>query len=514
MAACSPYQVVSVAGLPGGAKPAYLNVKQAEFVALHSRPWDADALPNAAAVKDGWTVTLPAGLSRQLWLDVQVKPGSCPAGTHQGELVVKVDGGPELRVPLTLTVDDVVLPEQKAVSQGNWDFLHGGNRQNPDVWGVPGYAINDGNYQSALQHMRDSGVSVAWAHSQWSEKDIVPYWSRMLKFDEADNLVTPPDYSTFDRWVKSRPEVRYLALYITASDNWAGTKLGTDAFNRRVGALTKDWTAHMRSTGLDPSRIVICVLDEPRSASAARMITGWVKAIRAAEPAFKFYMDPNFPPDTYQDPDVREMLETVDIITPGTDYCYQQYGQVAVDFYDQFRAKGKIMGFYVCAQNPSEAESTRYYRLQQWACWQINGGGPESWTGFWAYSDTRGNPPWNQLAGGTDRNRSMVYIDSKSVTDGKHWLAIFEGVNDYEYLLTLKNRIAEVRKAGRNDEAVAAAEKLLAELPNEVIAAVRAGNEPIHSGPIGTIKLGDIDACDTARIRVLDALAALAAPAK
>ena len=103
----------------------------------------------------------------------------------------------------------------------------------------------------------------------------------------------------------------------------------------------------------------------------------------------------------------------------------------------------------------------------------------------------------------------MVYIDSKSVTDGKHWLAIFEGVNDYEYLLTLKNRIAEARKAGRNDEAVAAAEKLLAELPDEVIAAVRAGNEPIHSGTIGTIKLGDIDACDTARRRILDALESL-----
>jgi len=287
--------------------------------------------------------------------------------------------------------------------------------------------------------------------------------------------------------------------------------MGTEKFNRRLGAVMKHWAAHIKNDlGVDPSKIVILILDEPGHESQAQTILEWAKAIRAAVPEFKFIVDPTFGPAMYTNATVQAMFDQMDIVIPGTDYSYQRHGQAAVDFYESIRAKGKIMGFYACAQNPSEAESTRYYRLQQWACWQINKGGPESWAGFWAYSDTRSNMPWNQLPCGYDRNWSMVYIDSTSVTDGKHWLAIFEGVNDYEYLLTLKNRIAEVRKAGRNDEAVAAAEKLLAELPDEVIAAVRAGNPPIHDGVIGTLKLGDIDACDTARIRILDALNALA----
>jgi len=89
---------------------------------------------------------------------------------------------------------------------------------------------------------------------------------------------------------------------------------------------------------------------------------------------------------------------------------------------------------------------------------------------------------------------TTTLIDSKSVTDGKHWLAIFEGVQDYEYLLMLKDRLEELRRVGRQDETVAAAQKLLDELPDEVIAAVKAG---------------DIAACDTGRLRVLDMLEAL-----
>lgn len=506
---------VSIAGLPGGAKPKYLTLRQAEYVAMQARPWDADVLPAAEAKSDGWRVSLPAGISRQLWLDFLIKPGTCPPGTHKGEVLVKIDGGPELRVPLMLTVAPTALPDDKAVLVGNWDYTHGGSRKLPDVRYQPYSGVQESNTDAAVAHMRASGVSVAWAITQWSIKDVVPFWNSKLKFDADHRMISSPDYTTFDNWVKLRSEVRYYAVYCTAAPNWRGTKQGTAAFKQQMAAVVKDWVAHMRKLGVDPSRIVLCMVDEPTHSGTATTIIEWTEAIRAAEPKFRFYVNPMVPSDRYKVPQIQRMLETADIITPGTDYSYHKYGQAAVDFYESARAKGKIMGFYACAQNPGEADAIRYYRLQQWACWKINKGGRQSWCGFWAYGDTRSNSPWNQLPCGNDRNFSPVYIDSRSVTDGKHWLAIFEGVNDYEYLLMLKDHIAAARKAGRPLDAIAKAEKLLNELPDRVIAAVRAGQPPIADGKPGSkIRLGDRTACDEARLQILDALMSLDAPAK
>ena len=154
-----------------------------------------------------------------------------------------------------------------------------------------------------------------------------------------------------------------------------------------------------------------------------------------------------------------------------------------------------MMGFYVCSQNPAEAGSIPYYRLQEWECWKISGGAPDSWTGFWSYCDNRGAWPWNQLPGSKDRNWCPAYVRPDGADDGKHWLAIFEGVNDYEYLLLLKSRIAELREAGRSGKALDDAQVLLDTLPDEVIRAVR--------------ERKDLSACDAGRIRVLDALESL-----
>lgn len=182
----------------------------------------------------------------------------------------------------------------------------------------------------------------------------------------------------------------------------------------------------------------------------------------------------------------------------------------AVDFYETARQKGKTMGFYACAKKNSEGESTRYYRLQQWECWRISKGGAESSAGFWSYSDNRSARPWNQLAGGTGRNWCLAYLDDTSATGGKHWLAVFEGAQDYERLLMLKRRIAALRKAGRDDPALTEAGKLLEALPSEVISAVKAGETALHTGESGLVwNSGGMNACDTGRQRALDALKAL-----
>ena len=273
---------------------------------------------------------------------------------------------------------------------------------------------------------------------------------------------------------------------------WGGEIL--PEVKRRVGQVMKVWAAHVKSLGIKPSQIAILLVDEPGGGQLDQLIVGWAEAIKAAVPEFTLFIDPCHQLSQLTDPTTQRVFGLMDIICPGRGYRWMLKDEAAIrqyaKYYGDLRQKGKQLGFYSCAQNASEACAIRYYRLQQWDCWKAQA----TWTGFWSYSDTRGNSPWNQLPGGKDRNWSPVYIDSTSVTDGKHWLAIFEGVQDYEYLRMLRDRVAELREAGRRDETIAAAEKLLAELPDQVIAAAQAG---------------DIDAWDAGRLRVLDMLEAL-----
>jgi hypothetical protein len=296
------------------------------------------------------------------------------------------------------------------------------------------------------------------------------------------------------------PDAKYYMFHAIAWWEYADAgkqNVADPEMTRRLGIVMKKWAEHIRAKGIDPNKIVLLLVDEPVVPWQAQLTNLWAKAIKEAVPEFKIYVDPMIQPDKYTDPSFLQMFEYCDIITPGTDYSYQNYGQAAVDFYDQWRKKGKIMGFYACAQNPSEGEAIRYFRLQQIACWKISGGAPESWAGYWAFCDMRGVKPWNQLAGSAlERNWCQAYVDTKGATDGKHWLAIFEGVNDYEYLLTLKNRIAELEAAGKSSDALTAAKKVLAEVPDEIIAGVR--------------EKDDVNAIDAGRLKVLAALISLA----
>ncbi|HHI68940.1 MAG TPA: hypothetical protein ENJ97_06410, partial [Planctomycetes bacterium] len=58
---------LSIRGLPGGPAPAWIQASQVLFIDTASRNPVADPLPLAHRGPRGWTVTVPAGLTRQVW---------------------------------------------------------------------------------------------------------------------------------------------------------------------------------------------------------------------------------------------------------------------------------------------------------------------------------------------------------------------------------------------------------------------------------------------------------------
>ena len=81
---------------------------------------------------------------------------------------------------------------------------------------------------------------------------------------------------------------------------------------------------------------------------------------------------------------------------------------------------------------------------------------------YWAMG-SGGSPigSWNAYCQGTDYSPYFV-SDKGPFMESKQYEGIREGVQDYEYLCMLRDRIAELKKAGQD---VTAAEKFLAAAP-------------------------------------------------
>lgn len=485
---------VVVTGLPGGPNPAYLDVRQVEYITMQVQAnWDADALPLAKRDASGWVGTVPPGLVRQFWLDFRLDRVDCPPGIYKGQVVVVLEGGKKTTLPLTFQVDAprMANPPDRAVAVSCWDYS--------DMGGSG--LIKASNLKAAVAHMRESGITAPWARSNFRPNGTFPRPGYDRDYDAEGKRITPYDFSAFDQWVAMWPDAKHYMIYAYAADPAAGFGDRGDGAGatpeamKRVRDLMAAWSAHIRSKGIDPSRVVICLVDEPGWHSQTGISLRWMQPIREGAPEFRFFANPTYKPDYYNEPDVQEFLSQIDIMVPANWWSYHRFGAAARTFYENFRAAGASMGFFSCASGPATVPAVFYYRLQQWEAWKLNKGGSESWCGFWSYMDNRGTWPWAQLCGGGDVHFSPAYVDAVSATDGKHWLAIFEGAQDYEYMLMLKKRIEELRKAGRNDAAIAEAQAMLDALPDQVIKSVRSGN---------------YEACDEARLRVLDALASLA----
>jgi hypothetical protein len=479
--------------LPGGATPEYVSLRQAEYVALTSGRWDADALPEAGRQGDRWKVDLPAGVSRQLWLafhpgaDVEPKP-------YQGKVIVEANDGKRrrLQIPLELTVEPLKYPEKHTLAFGMWDYAYPG----PGVWG-----LRPGNRLAAIDHMRSYGYNVPWSH-------LFP-WVDENNFDKDDNLVKTPDFDEwvrrFDNWVCMWPDASYYAVYAQVNNKWyAGVDIVNDSgkFKQRVAAVMQFWAKHVRELGIDPRRILILTVDEPDAEPNAEnkreWSLRWAEAIKEAVPEFTLFITAVDPEPQKENPDPQKQkqkmkrYEAHDVLCPyiGSYYPYPPDGQGVRKFYQELRDKGKQLWLYMTDGGPASL-SVSAHRSLQWKLWESKGTG----THFWSYADVGGSPggSWNQFAA-VGEIFSKVYIDGTSVTDGKHWLAIVEGIQDYEYLKMLHDRIAKPEATGHKSQDLDSARKLLDTLPAKAIKAA---------------EKGDIEAYDRARLCVLDALLAL-----
>ena len=145
-------------GLPGGDNPGYVMVHEVAWTDTAQGVPVAAALPEVFAENNLYTVTVPAGMTRQVWLTFH--PVDVEPGTYEGEVIVQsVPGGK--RFPLRMQLYPLDFPEKPSLHLGGWDYAH-------EMSGALLF-VKEQNQSLIVEHLREHFVDSTWGLASAAE---------------------------------------------------------------------------------------------------------------------------------------------------------------------------------------------------------------------------------------------------------------------------------------------------------------------------------------------------------
>ncbi len=469
-------------GLPGGDNPEYVTVHEVAWTDTRRGDPVAAALPEVAPGGDGlYTVSVPSGMTRQVWLTFH--PVDVEAGAHEGEVVV--ESGEGRRFPLRMHLYPLDFPEEQSLHLGGWDYTD-------RIGHFP--LLTAQNRQAIIDHLREHRVD-----SPWALKLAMPRGTH----DARGAMTAPPSTDYFDAWIDLWPDAAQYLVFAKVGRHFESLPMGTPEFNTAVKAWVTFWAEHMKASGLRPEQFGLLLVDEPDEPWQDERILAWARPIREADTGVRIWEDV-----THRDMDEadQEMIDACHVLSPNY-VSFLTQGQEYRDYFVNKRDQGIGLEFY--AAWTSRIWDPYASRLTAWTSWRFGA----SAFYMWSLTDTGGASSWNEYLTFKDAY-SPIFIDEDSVTAGKHLEATREGVQDYEYFAMLDRALRKASAQGRTDPEVEEARRLLESLPASVCDAAGHGGEVDASQPLNGFhwfnEEVDRTLADKARVQVLAALTALA----
>ncbi|MGC9319083.1 MAG: hypothetical protein ACP5KN_13705 [Armatimonadota bacterium] len=420
-----------ITGLPGGPNPDWISVHEVLHVGTRWFTAVAAALPEADRVGEDYVVTVPAGMVRQVWIAFN-RP-DLDAGSYTGSIELSAATGFSESVPLRLRIYPLRFPDETTLLVGGWSYTN-----------MMAYGLTSQNRAEIIDHLQSHYVNAPWA----TRAVLQPG-----EYDAEGNMVTEPETWQFDEWQAAWPDARMYMVFMAVGDSFDGSAMGTEVFDRKVGAWARFWADHMQKLGLEASQLGLLLVDEPHDRGQYETIIAWAEAIEAAAPEIVTWEDPQ-PPSLEEH--VVAMFESVDVLCPYRRQ-YMTRGEWYTELLAEQQAAGRDLWFY-SADGPARSfDPFSYYLMQEWHAFGIGARG----SCFWCFTDTGGVSCWNEYPAQGNGPYCPTYIDDTSNTPAKYMEAIREGVEDYEYLTMLESRVQELEGRGVEGARLTAARELL-----------------------------------------------------
>ncbi|MGN0869817.1 MAG: discoidin domain-containing protein [Victivallales bacterium] len=408
-----------------------LPVKLYEVVYLDNA---AMRLSSTALMPLNSDLRLPPGFTKQLY--IQFHPQELPVGRHEGRLIVNRTSSAALEIPVQLTISPVRFPDKPRLNGGLWDYLDFRSKDGKSR-GLYGDQAEFAR-RDQQEHLMDSTFAGLYRSrgrcgenlAEWNI-GILPGLDNMRVAADG-SLLTRLDFSDFDRWTSAWPDAAHYLIFLgaRADSKFGGAAPGTPRFDRAVAEFAAQWDAHLEAEGIDHRRVVFHLLDEPRDKATYEASKHWMKAFKNGSRRIPVYSNPNkFMPE------FKEGMKDADILSPHIELLIGGDKQSA-EFFRSRAAAGQKLWVYSCDEGPFST-APWYFRRQPWVAFAFGATG----SFFWAYCDSSGIPnALNQYL--SDKIYfSPVLIQRNRITGTKHFEALREGVEDYEYLCILRDLI-------------------------------------------------------------------------
>ncbi len=399
---------IEIFGLTENLKKSCLNLYKVPWTDTKQGTPVAAALLQLVDTENKYRLQIYGGLQQQIWITVNSK--ELNPGTYNFTLKIN-----DQYLPFTLQVYPIRFPDRPTLHSGGWDYTNEPNH----------YEATEANRTALVEMLQEYFVDSPWATS-----GAMPFGTH----DSTGAMTAPPDTSNFDAWRQLWQSARRYCVFASVSNKFKEWTLETPEFNRAVGDWAKFWGDYMRQAGLEPSQLIVLLVDEPRSQEMDVIIKAWAKAIHASGAGFLVWEDPIYNDMSKALP---EMIAECDILCPQRSIFYKS-GEEYRKFFIEQRNKGKVLEFYSCSGPMRLLDPYIYCRLQAWDCWRYSAIS----TNFWAFADGGGGSSWNEYTH-PRTSYTPLFIDEDTVVPGKHLEAMREGIEDYEYLLMLDKAIKD-----------------------------------------------------------------------
>ena len=422
-----------VCGAVERAASRHIQLSKTVTVPTERRERVADAL---VPLDEAGLLSIPKFESAQVWITVNAV--DLPPGQYVAELVLKsiaIDPT-EISMPIHIVVHDLALPRPRPVRVCVW------------TTGTEGL-MSTGN-DAVLRDLVEHGVTVFFPAAPEA------------RWDQNGTRLGPIDYSRHDDTVRRLAPHGFL-LFLTPQSHVRGPEFLSEPWKRAFVAYVRDWAAHLKALGLDYDGWAFYPYDEPSSpfTETTLHLIEVAKLIREADPNILIYTDPTS--GTTMET-VRMFTGLIDIWQPSSELLER----LGPELLPEAKRVGKEVWFYDAAGGAKTLSCLGIYRWRFWFAWRHGLTG----VGWWVYAHHGGEDLWDG-PNATGDFFATVYDGATGPISSKRWEAAREGVEDYEYLVMLRQRIHAAERRGVPDSALDSARQLLAGAPEEMEATLR-----------------------------------------
>ena len=384
-------------------------------------------------LREETSLSLKAGQTQPIWITARVPKNARP-GLYRGQVTVKTSNG-QAELPLELQVFSFALPDERHLFVTHWfDFdriakTHGAKPLSAEFWVL------------LEQYARNMA-----AHRQ---NVFITPWNMVEITRPAEGRLTF-DYTDFDRFVETflragvsdRIEIRHVGdgkngwgtpivlSQVNATDATTGKPV-TLSPEEGLAPLLSDLEKHLAARGwLD--RTIIHVADEPMLSTRE----SWRQASRFVHQAAPGLRRIDALEGTGFEPDL-------EVLVPKLNHLHNWF-----DDFKRAQTSGRELWYYTCC-HPTGFYLNRFLdfslskvRLLHWVNWRFGVTGYLHWgLAYWG-KEPFGAPRDNLPPGDTH----IIYPGKHGPLNSIRWETERDGLEDYEYLWLLTQRLKEVQQ--------------------------------------------------------------------